>query len=100
MAAEAPQTVASAPPISPAADADAKAPVRNGTPLCYLVDEDASIRHFLSLVLHGSGIDTQEFGDGATLRAALHKKTPDLIFHNISLESSDAIESMLALGKT
>jgi len=34
-------------------------------PLCYVVDEDASIRHFLSLILHGSGIDTVEFADGA-----------------------------------
>ena len=27
------------------------------TPLCFVADVDGSIRHFLSLVLHGSGID-------------------------------------------
>jgi EAL domain-containing protein (putative c-di-GMP-specific phosphodiesterase class I) len=98
--AEALDNLPSSPSVTPATDADASAPApRNGVPLCYLVDEEASIRHFLSLVLHGSGIDTVEFPDGASLRAALGDKTPDLIFHNISLESSDAIESIVTLGK-
>jgi EAL domain-containing protein (putative c-di-GMP-specific phosphodiesterase class I)/CheY-like chemotaxis protein len=77
-----------APPLAP-----------NGAPLCYAVDEEASIRHFLSLVLHGSGVDTMEFSDGAALRKAMERRVPDLIFLNISLESSDAIESVVALGK-
>ena len=42
-------------------------PATGAAPLCYLVDEDASIRQFLSLILHGSGIDTVEFADGAAL---------------------------------
>ena len=66
--------------------------------LCYVVDEDSSIRQFLLLVLHGSGIDTFEFADGAALRKSAEKRAPDLIFHNISLDSADAIESMAALG--
>ncbi len=68
-------------------------------PICFVVDEEASIRHFLSLVLHGSGIDTMEFPDGAAMRKAVAKRAPSLIFHNISLESADAIESVVALGK-
>ena len=44
-----------APPDAEAASAEARAP------LCFVVDTDASIRHFLSLVLHGAGIDTQSF---------------------------------------
>lgn len=71
----------------------------DGAPLCYVVDEEPSIRHFLSLVLHGSGLDTVEFSDGAALRKAVESRAPALIFHNISLESSDAIESVVALGK-
>jgi len=77
-----------APPLAPGA-----------VPLCYVIDEEPSIRHFLSLVLHGSGVDTVEFADGAALRKALDGRMPELIFHNISLESSDAIESMVTLGK-
>jgi hypothetical protein len=49
-----PANVVEAPPLVPGA-----------APLCYVVDEDSSIRQFLSLVLHGSGIDTFEFADGA-----------------------------------
>jgi EAL domain-containing protein (putative c-di-GMP-specific phosphodiesterase class I)/CheY-like chemotaxis protein len=68
-------------------------------PLCYVVDEEASIRHFLSLVLHGSGVDTMEFADGAALRRALENRIPDLVFHNIALDAADAVESVVALGK-
>ena len=46
--------VVKAPPLAPA-----------GVPICYVVDEEPSIRHFLSLVLHGAGVDTIEFADGA-----------------------------------
>ena len=81
------QTV-DAPPLAP-----------DGAPLCYVVDEESSIRHFLSLVLHGSGVDTVEFPDGAAMRKAVESRPPALIFHNISLESADAIESVVALGK-
>ena len=39
----------------------------DGTPTCYVVDDEPSIRHFLSLVLHGAGVDTVEFPDGASM---------------------------------
>lgn len=78
-----------APPLAPA-----------GAPLCFVVDEEASIRHFLSLVLHGVGIDTMEFPDGKALREAIGRRTPNLVFHNISLDAADAIETMIALGKS
>jgi EAL domain-containing protein (putative c-di-GMP-specific phosphodiesterase class I) len=68
-------------------------------PLGFVVDGDASIRHFLSLVLHGAGIDTEEFADGAAFRAALARRAPDVVFLNIALESAEAIECVVALGK-
>ena len=77
----------SSPPLAPAS-----------APLCYVVDDDASIRHFLSLVLHGAGVDTMEFPDGGGLRSALQRRVPDLVFLNISLEAADSIESVIALG--
>ena len=80
-------TVVEALPLAPAA------------PLCYVVDEESSVRHFLALVLQGSGIDTMEFPDGAALRQSTEKRVPDLIFHNVALDSADAIESLAALGK-
>jgi len=78
-----------------ATSADASARV----PICYVVDEEGSIRHFLSLILHGAGIDTEEFADGASFRKAVERRSPDLVFLNIGLESSEAIESVIALGK-
>ncbi|MFN3659006.1 MAG: EAL domain-containing protein [Pseudolabrys sp.] len=80
-------TAVASPPLAPAS-----------APLCYVVDEEGSLRHFLSLVLHGVGIDTIEFADGVGLRKAIGERMPDIIFHNISLESADAIESVVALG--
>lgn len=76
-----------APPLAP-----------GGVPLCYVVDEEPSLRHFLSLILHGADIEAVEFADGANLRKAIARRLPDLIFHNISLDSADAIESVVALG--
>ena len=71
---------------------------RARVPLGFIVDGDASIRSFLSLVLHGIGIDTEEFADGQTFRLALARRAPDLVFLNIALESTEAIECVMALG--
>ncbi len=68
------------------------------TPLCYVIDSDGSMRHFLSLILHGSGIDTEEFADGQGLSEALKRRTPDLVFLDIPLESAEGIGCVIALG--
>ncbi|HML08283.1 MAG TPA: EAL domain-containing response regulator [Xanthobacteraceae bacterium] len=68
-------------------------------PLCFVVDNEDSIRHFLSLVMHGAGVDTEELADSQEFRAALARHVPDLVFLNIALESADAIECVVALGK-
>ena len=90
-------------PVIPAADTMMCEPVeRDGgarTRLCFIVDADDSIRHFLSLVLHGAGLDTEEFADGQSFRAAIARRSPDLVFLNIALESTDAMECVVALGK-
>jgi EAL domain-containing protein (putative c-di-GMP-specific phosphodiesterase class I) len=86
-----PAQSASAAPVAAASGA-------TRAPLCFVVDGDGSISHFLSLVLHGAGIDTEEFADGSTLRAALEKRSPDLVFLDVPLESSEAIASVVALS--
>jgi CheY-like chemotaxis protein len=87
---------------SAAAVASAGAPIEPGSearaPLCFVIDGDGSIRHFLSLILHGAGVDTEEFADGHGLIAALEKRSPDLVFLDVPLESSEAIASVVALG--
>src|SRR5262245_65988374 len=69
------------------------------TPLCFVVDDEPSIRHFLSLILHGAGVDTEEIVDGSAMRKAIERRTPDLIFLCIWLESAEGIEAIIALGK-
>jgi len=83
-----PPTVAS-PPVAP-----------GGVPFCFVVDDEPSIRHFLSLLLHGAGVDTMDFPDGEAMRAALARRSPDLVFLNIALDAKDAIEAVLALGQS
>lgn len=83
---------AAAPPVEARRDS-------SSAPLCLIVDEESSIRQFISLILHGLGIDTVELTDGAALRVLRIPRPPDLIFHNISLDSADAIESLLRLSK-
>lgn len=68
-------------------------------PLCFIVDEEPTIRRFLSLVLQGSGIDTEEFADHDAMRHAISGRLPDLIFIDISLDAASAISSLMELGK-
>jgi len=88
-----PTETATSPPAEPRRDKHSSAP------LCLIVDEESSIRQFISLILHGLGIDTVELADGAALRAVRTPRPPDLIFHDVSLDSADAIESLLRLSK-
>jgi EAL domain-containing protein (putative c-di-GMP-specific phosphodiesterase class I) len=68
-------------------------------PVCFVVDEEPSTRRFVSLVLHGAGIDTDEFADSASLRKAVARRSPELIFLNVGLDSSEATETVIALGQ-
>jgi EAL domain-containing protein (putative c-di-GMP-specific phosphodiesterase class I) len=78
---------------------DSNAVVDARTPRCLICDEDSSIRHFLSLIMQSSGVDAEEYADGPSLRRALAAKTPDLVFINVTLDTSDPSETMRALGK-
>ena len=83
---------------APAAGSVPAEPAAAATPICYVIDADASIRHFISLILHGVGIDTEGFPDGQGLRQALAQRSPDLIFLDIPLESAEAIACVVAFG--
>lgn len=87
-------------PQSPNGEAatDASGKDSASVPVCFIVDEEPSIRHFLSLILHGAGLDTEEFTDGESFRQALQRPS-ELVFLDVGLEAADAIESVVALGK-
>jgi EAL domain-containing protein (putative c-di-GMP-specific phosphodiesterase class I) len=68
-------------------------------PQCFVLDGDSSIRNFLSLVMHGAGINTEEFADGPSFRTAMSRNSPEVVFLDVALDSAEAIECVVALGR-
>ena len=75
-------------------------PGERRSPLAFIIDDESSIRQFVSLILQGSGIDTIEFTDGASFRETPLTRPPDLVFLNVNLEVQDAIQTIEALSKS
>jgi EAL domain-containing protein (putative c-di-GMP-specific phosphodiesterase class I) len=71
---------------------DAKAP------LCFVVDTDTSVRRFLSLILHGAGLNADEFSADEPLTAALSARPPEIVFLDIALEFTDAVRCLSELA--
>jgi EAL domain-containing protein (putative c-di-GMP-specific phosphodiesterase class I)/CheY-like chemotaxis protein len=69
-------------------------------PLCFVIDTDDSVRRFLSLILHGAGLNTEEFAAGASITAALAKRTPDIVFLDIALEFAEAVNCLVELANS
>jgi EAL domain-containing protein (putative c-di-GMP-specific phosphodiesterase class I) len=80
------------------AQTDAAASERRGA-LAFIIDEEGSIRQFVSLILQGSGVDTIEFVDGASFRDTPIARLPDMVFLNVNLEVQDAVASIETLTK-
>ena len=74
-------------------------PGERRAPLAIIIDEEGSIRQFVSLILQGSGIDTIEFIDGASFRNTPAARSPDVVFLNVNLEVQDAVQSIELLSK-
>jgi EAL domain-containing protein (putative c-di-GMP-specific phosphodiesterase class I)/CheY-like chemotaxis protein len=92
------RSAARGPAIGPLPAAAPGRPNSARTPLCFIIDADASIRQFLSLILQGSGIDTVEFVAGDALPEALTRLTPDLVFLDVGTAANDVIAAVDALG--
>jgi DNA-binding response OmpR family regulator len=70
------------------------------SPLAFIIDEEANIRQFVSLILQGGGVDTIEFVDGPSFRETPITRAPDLVFLNVNLEAQDAVQSIETLSKS
>jgi DNA-binding response OmpR family regulator len=68
------------------------------TPICFVVDKEETHRHYMSLALQSHGIETMLFPRAHLLREGLLRRTPDLIFLDVSSSSADAIEALRALS--
>jgi EAL domain-containing protein (putative c-di-GMP-specific phosphodiesterase class I) len=73
---------------------------KSATPLCLIIDEESRIRHFLSLILQGAGVDAVELADGMLLRVERQPRPVNIIFLNIGLDTSQAIMTIEALSKS
>jgi len=80
--------------------ADTSGPAARRGSLAYIIDDESSIRQFISLILQGNGIDTIEFIDGPSFRESTGTPMPELVFLNVNLEAQDAVTSLEALNKS
>jgi EAL domain-containing protein (putative c-di-GMP-specific phosphodiesterase class I) len=69
------------------------------TPVCFVVDKEEAHRHYMSLALQTHGIETMLFPRATLLREGLSRRTPDLIFVDVSSSSTDAAASLRALAE-
>jgi len=69
------------------------------TPLCFVVDEEPKIRHFLSLILQGAGVDAIEYPDCMSFRVERLGRPGDMIFLNVGQDTHDVLKTLAALGQ-
>jgi EAL domain-containing protein (putative c-di-GMP-specific phosphodiesterase class I) len=67
-------------------------------PICAIVDDDPRIRHFLSLILYGAGVDALEFAHGAALRDSA--RGTEMIFLSAKGDGNDAAQTIVTLGRS
>lgn len=68
-------------------------------PLCFVIDEEPRIRHFLSLILQGAGVDAVEYADCMSFRVERLGRRGDMIFLNVGLDTQDVVKTLGALGQ-
>src|ERR1700736_3753316 len=68
--------------------------------VCFIVDDEPAICKFLSAAATASAARPESFSSVKRLSAGLSKRTPGLVFLDISLEGSDAIDGIRLLAKS
>lgn len=68
-------------------------------PLCFIIDPEDSHRHFLSLTLQSYGIEASQFSKSYALRDGLSRRSPDLVFFDVSSGSTEMMETLRALAE-
>jgi EAL domain-containing protein (putative c-di-GMP-specific phosphodiesterase class I) len=66
--------------------------------LCFVVDDEPAIGRFIALAVRNFGGTVEQFLDLASMNAALAERTPQVIFLDVSLGATDAIDAIRQLA--
>ena len=72
---------------------------KSATAFCLIVDDEKGIRSLIARSLRNHHVMTEGCGDAQSALEALKLRTPDLIFLDVTLERSDAIDVIRGLGE-
>jgi EAL domain-containing protein (putative c-di-GMP-specific phosphodiesterase class I)/ActR/RegA family two-component response regulator len=86
---------ADAPSVAPS-DIDAVSPM---SPSAFVVDDEPGICKVVSLTLSSMGVESESFHTARNAIEALETRTPAIIFLDVALEGSDAIDVIRGLGE-
>src|SRR5476649_1050481 len=85
--------------ISPQTDTARVSAAKPVTPLCFVVDEDPKIRHFLSLILQGAGVGAIEYSDCLNFRVERLGRPVYMVFLKVGLDTNDGVKTLEGLAK-
>jgi EAL domain-containing protein (putative c-di-GMP-specific phosphodiesterase class I)/CheY-like chemotaxis protein len=85
------------PPATGNGTGDAVAPAQPAD--AFVIDDEVGICKFVSLTLANLGLRTQSYHNGSHAIAALEHGHPDIVFLDLALEGSDAVEVLRMLGE-
>jgi EAL domain-containing protein (putative c-di-GMP-specific phosphodiesterase class I)/ActR/RegA family two-component response regulator len=74
-------------------------PVTPTSPNAFVVDDEEGICKVISMTLASVGIETEKFHNARDAVAALDSRLPAIIFLDVALEGSDAIDVIRGLGE-
>jgi EAL domain-containing protein (putative c-di-GMP-specific phosphodiesterase class I) len=85
-----------------AIDSHPNGPARGGarTPLGYVIDNESSVRSFLTLILQGCSVDAAEYSDSIQFRKSPPTRPPEIIFLNIGADAQDTVQTLNVLAKS
>lgn len=66
---------------------------------CFVVDDEPGIQNIIAAAAEGFGFQVERFRSAAKALAALETTKPSLLFLDVSLEGSDAIDVIRGLGE-
>jgi EAL domain-containing protein (putative c-di-GMP-specific phosphodiesterase class I) len=85
--------------VTPRPDGARVSAAKSATPLCFIIDEDSRIRHFLSLILQGAGVDAVEYPDCLSFRVERLGRPGNMVFLNIGADTKEANKTLVSLGQ-